>query len=264
MFIKPSPIVLVLMLTCGGVRADALDCVDIRAQAARPAASPMVHYAMALCAARDKNADQAFAFLSSAADRGLHQKTNIETDKDLALLHADPRWRPALSRLAGVRSKYLATINHEIRDIYQADQADRVAGPAIDWAVVAPRDAARRQRVRSLADAGALQHSDDFLHAAFVMQHGEKPEHFRQAHLWSLKAAELDPYNKSARWLACASEDRWLQSSGKPQVWGTQFGPDGVAEPFDRSARTDAQRADMGVPTVAEMDAMMAGLRTKQ
>ncbi len=264
MLTKPLPLILVLVLASGGVRADALDCADIRAQVARPAASPMMHYAMAHCAALDKNADDAFAFLASAADRGLHDNINIETDKDFAALHADPRWRPVVARLAAIRSKYLATVNHELRDIYQADQADRAAGPAIDWSVVAPRDAARRQRVRTLADAGALKHSDDYLHAAFVMQHGDKPEHYHQAHLWALKAAELDRYNKSARWLACAAEDRWLQSTGKPQVWGTQFGPSGVAEPFDRAARTDAQRAEMGVPTIAEMDAMMASLRSKK
>lgn len=250
-----------LALASGGALADDGNCAAIRTAFAKDARGPAIHYAMASCAAIAKDVEQAFAFLASAAARGLHEKTNIEADPDFNILHADPRWRPAVARFAQLRSSYLASINAELRAIYQADQDDRRDGPAIDWKLVGPRDAARMKRVRELADAGALKHSDDFLHAAFVFQHGEKPEHFLQAQRWSLRAVELDQYNRSARWLACAAEDRYLQSTGKAQIWGTQFGPQGVAQPFDRSARTDAERRAMGVPTLAEMDAMMAAMK---
>lgn len=159
-------------------------------------------------------------------------------------------------------------INKELAMLYQADQADR-KGADIDWNVVAPRDAARQQRVRKLADAGKLKHSADFLHAAMVYQHGATPDFHQQAQLWALRAVELDPANAPARWLACAAEDRWLHMSGKPQVWGTQYMlPSGAQEwtmePFDRGAKTDAERHAMGVKTLAESEARLAEMNKKQ
>ncbi len=251
---------LLLALSAGPALAQ-LDCGKLRASFDKENSAGREHYAMAYCAAEDKDVEAAFFYLAQAAERGMHEDTGLATDNNFTVLHADPRWKPALARLDKVRLSFHASINHELRAIYEADQADRHAGPEIDWNVVGPRDAARMKRVREIVKAGGLKISADFLHAAFVFQHGNKPEHFRQAQQWSLRAAELDPYNKSAKWLACAAEDRWLQSIGKAQIWGTQFGADGIAQPFDRSARTDAQRRAMGVATMAEMEAMMAGMK---
>lgn len=157
--------------------------------------------------------------------------------------------------------------NEELRTLYQADQSDR-KGDNIDWSAVAPRDEARRTRVGELAAAGALRHSDDYLHAAMVYQHGGAPEFYRQAQLWALRAVELDPANARARWLACAAEDRWLHNTGKAQVWGTQFQRHGAGpwtmEPFERAARTDAERRAMGVSTLAESEARLAEMNKKQ
>jgi hypothetical protein len=165
--------------------------------------------------------------------------------------------------------------NAELQALYQADQADREAGK-IDWKIVGPRDETRRQRVKELAASGELRVSADFLHAAMVYQHGNGPDYFRQAMLWAQRAFELDASNTQARWLACAAEDRWLQNTGLPQVWGTQFmlprRPDGQSatwtqEPFKRDARTDAERVVMGVPTLAQsaarLDQMNAELNKK-
>lgn len=161
-----------------------------------------------------------------------------------------------------------APVNPELLALYKADQQDR-AGGAIDWQAVSARDQARQQRVRELAAEGALKHSDDFLHAAMVYQHGEMPDFYRQAQLWALRAVELDPGNARARWLACAAEDRWLHRSGKAQVWGTQYiRPGAVApwtmEPFERAAKTDAERRAMGVKTLAESAARLAEMNKKQ
>lgn len=157
--------------------------------------------------------------------------------------------------------------NEELRTLYQADQSDRTGGN-IDWSAVAPRDEARRTRVGELAAAGALRHGDDYLHAAMVYQHGGAPEFYRQAQLWALRAVELDPANAKARWLACAAEDRWLHNTGKAQVWGTQFQRHGAGpwtmEPFERAARTDAERRAMGVSTLAESEARLAEMNKKQ
>jgi hypothetical protein len=174
----------------------------------------------------------------------------------------------ALSQFAGAGEPL--HMNGELHALYQADQADR-KGDAIDWQLVGPRDLARQLRVRELAEAGALKHSGDYLHAAMVFQHGQTAEHYRQANLWALRAVELDPTNTPARWLACASEDRWLHRTGKPQIWGTQYqkpSPDGSPawsmEPFDRLAKTDAERVAMGVKTLAESAARLAEMNKKQ
>lgn len=159
-------------------------------------------------------------------------------------------------------------MNPELHAMYEADQADR-RGDSIDWKAVSARDLERQKRVWELAGAGLLKHSDDFLHAAMVYQHGSTADHHRQAHLWALRAVELDPSNTPARWLACAAEDRWLHNTGKPQVWGTQYKrPNGkgewTMEPFDRAARTDAERRAMGVRTLAESTARLAEMNKKQ
>ena len=102
-----------------------------------------------------------------------------------------------------------------------------------------------------------------------VFQHGQTAEHHRQANLWALRAVELDPTNTPARWLACASEDRWLHNTGKAQVWGTQYrkpfgSPSWSMEPFERGAKTDAERVAMGVPTLAQSAERLAEMNKKQ
>ena len=63
----------------------------------------------------------------------------------------------------------------------------------------------------------------------------------------------------SAKWLYAISTDRWLYSAGKPQRYGTQFLRDGKGcntklyevDP----ATTDAERAALDVPTLAQAKA---------
>lgn len=61
----------------------------------------------------------------------------------------------------------------DMKRICDADQADRSGDfTKIDWAVVGPRDAERRQETRRLLADGRLHTGADFLEAAFVFQHG--------------------------------------------------------------------------------------------
>jgi hypothetical protein len=86
-----------------------------------------------------------------------------------------------------------------------------------------------------------------------VFQHGSEVSDYRLAHALALKAAELDPANKEARWLAAASRDRELMTLGKPQLYGTQFRKEGerwVLYDVD-PAVTDAERAKWNVPPLA-------------
>jgi hypothetical protein len=110
----------------------------------------------------------------------------------------------------------------ELAQLYQADQQDREASPAkMDWQNVAPRDAARRQRVRALISEGAVRTGKDFERAAMVFQHGDTPDDILYAHVLAVTA--IAKGNLNARWLAAASLDRYLHRLNQPQIFGTQF-----------------------------------------
>jgi hypothetical protein len=153
---------------------------------------------------------------------------------------------------------FVATVdlpsNAEMAAIFAADQADRQpASGDIDWTAVTARDQARRERTRALLDAGALQSGDDFWHAAFVFQHGSEPASYLVAHtLATIAAARGRP---DATWIAAATLDRYLQSVGQPQVYGTQYsnrdGNGWTQAPYDRALVSDAMRAALGVPPQA-------------
>lgn len=156
---------------------------------------------------------------------------------------------------------YVRTIdrptNAEMTAIFDADQADRQRGPNIDWKIVGPADQRRQARTQAMLDAGLLHSGEDYYHAAFVFQHGSEPGDYLKAHaLAAIAAARGKP---SAAWIAAATLDRYLQSIGQPQVYGTQFqtrdGKTRQAQPFRSDLLSDAIRQASGVPPLAEQDA---------
>ncbi len=245
--------------------ATGADCTDIRARFVKDAHNGLRNYSMALCAARDGKSDDAFTYLHAAASYGFRDVDLMLADPALRPLHSDRRWRGAVSAvvLAGLHAS--RDINGELLALFETDQADRRV-QNIDWNAVSARDSKRLARVRALLAAGAAKEADDFYHAAMVFQHGETADDFRLARDNALVAYEKGG-SKRAAWLACAAEDRWLHRTGKPQVWGTQFmGVRGkgtsawTLEPFDRSAKTDAEREAMGVPSLAASEARLKAM----
>ena len=203
-------------------------CADSFAKASRLSpggASKAASYNAACCHALAGDADQAFAELGRAASAGYRDFGHMEKDPDLASLHRDPRWQTVVGEIRAAWEAYRKTINAELLDLHDADQADRmVDNPEdIDWSKVSVRDREHRARVAEIMAAGEAKVSDDYYHAAMVYQHGDKPEHYKQAHEWAKRAAELEPNHGAAKWLAAAAEDRWLMNQGKPQKYGTQF-----------------------------------------
>jgi hypothetical protein len=97
--------------------------------------------------------------------------------------------------------------------------------------------------------------ADDYFHAAMIFQHGSGAAHYRLAHELAMRAVELDPEHRAARWLAAAAKDRELQALGKPQRYGTQFrvtrGGQVRLYRVDPSV-TDDERAELEVPPLAE------------
>jgi hypothetical protein len=149
----------------------------------------------------------------------------------------------------------VAIDNPELARLFLDDQSDRQTNPgkSIDWKMVGPRDKARQARVKELYKSDQLLTGDDFYHAAMVLQHGEVPEDFLLCH--ELCVVAIIKGNKDARWLAAASEDRFLMNINRPQRFGTQFRSMGDAPMTlyqTDGGVTDALRQPFGVPTLAK------------
>jgi hypothetical protein len=155
---------------------------------------------------------------------------------------------PALPTAGGVPDDV------ELAELFRADQADRTGGDVTEGA--GRRDRQRRARIlRILTATGACRTARDRYHAAMVLQHGDRPEHFALAHGLCRQAAGAGVVE--ARWLAAASLDRWLMSTGRPQRFGTQYldlGSGWVHHEVD-PATTDAERSRWDVPSLAELRA---------
>jgi hypothetical protein len=169
----------------------------------------------------------------------------------------DPDWDSGARYL--VTTPAARTVNAEMKAIFDADQADRRAGAAIDWAVVAPRDEARRARTIQLLNAGALRSGDDFWRAAFIFQHGGEANSYLLAHTLAMIAAARG--RPDATWIAAATLDRYLQTIGQKQIYGTQYstrpGQPATREPYDTSLISDALRQALGVPALAQQAAQV-------
>jgi hypothetical protein len=161
----------------------------------------------------------------------------------------------------------LAAQEREIQRIFDADQKDRAFGlnqlPSPEQIEkMSARDAARRKRVRELLDQGALTTGQDFWQAAFVFQHGTSPEDYLLAHL--LAMVGVSKGDKDSRWIAAATLDRYLQSIGRPQVFGTQYSTKGSEqwsqEPIDRALLPDALRKEFCVPSLSQQADMLGTL----
>lgn len=131
--------------------------------------------------------------------------------------------------------------NAEMAAIFAADQAIRQVAPEKfrDRAFVnemLAADAARRVQTRALLDAGALRTGEDYRAAAFVFQHGSTPEDYLLAHTLAVAATAR---GADGSWIAAATLDRYLQTTGKPQIYGTQTrktnDTPATLEPYDRA-----------------------------
>lgn len=142
-----------------------------------------------------------------------------------------------------------------IFDLYAADRSERLNHPKLgtpEYQALRVRDQARRDSVRRLLEAGALQTGEDLFCAAWIFNHGDTPDDAWQAHALAAKADALG--HRPARWLAAAAYDRWCMYRGQPQKYGTQYVSDGRRQRLwdVLPGTTDAERAERDVPPLAE------------
>jgi hypothetical protein len=97
------------------------------------------------------------------------------------------------------------------------DQDDRIQ----DRPQMSANDALRRKRVHQLLDEGALRTARDFSDAAIIFQYGQEPDDYLLAHVLALIAVAKG--DKNGREIAAITLDRYLQSIGQSQIFGTQY-----------------------------------------
>ena len=67
---------------------------------------------------------------------------------------------------------------------------------------------------------GCFKSAEDYAAASLIYQHGDSPDHFFQAFIWALRAVQLGDFQQKS--LVAMTVDRYLISSGKKQLFGTQ------------------------------------------
>lgn len=146
--------------------------------------------------------------------------------------------------------------NNELLEIYQKDQADRMA-KNISWDIVAKNDSLRIVQVIQLLQSNKVQTAQDYYHAAMIFQHGDDSTTYKMAIKMMQKAIAID--STINKWLLAASIDRYLMSKNEPQIYGTQY-IQYQNEPMqlyviDTNKISDAERIAYGVKTLAEQQA---------
>lgn len=143
--------------------------------------------------------------------------------------------------------------NEELAVMLAADQAARIDGMTSVGILGAMQDAERRARTRAMLDANEITTAHDYFHAAFIFQHGGEPEDFLLAHVLAVTA--VDKGHAQAFWIAAATLDRYLQSVGRPQTYGTQLqlrpaAGEVTQGDYDQQLIPDALRIAAGVPVL--------------
>lgn len=159
-----------------------------------------------------------------------------------------------------------APTNLDLQKMTAEDQAARAGTyESINWDKLTVEDAARRERVLEFLRQGSVRSAVDYCNAAMIFQHGDTADETRLAYALATTSRALDPSGDQCRWLSAAAWDRLMMRLGKPQWYGTQFTKSqaGTWELYkvDETAVTDADRAALDVPPLAESRAMAASIR---
>jgi hypothetical protein len=97
-----------------------------------------------------------------------------------------------------------------------------------------------------------------------ILQHGRTPDDYLLAHEFCVAA--IGKGEDRAKWLAAASEDRFLQSIQRPQRFGTQYSVEASSgewrvKPPVAPGITDGLRRALNVPSLKEAEANAAKFR---
>jgi len=146
--------------------------------------------------------------------------------------------------------------NEELWQLFQDDQRERTPtdDQVVDLSTVTARDIARLKRVKELYREGKIRTGADYFYAALILQHSnDSVEDYLLAHDFCI--VSMIKGDSRARWLAAATEDRFLISLGRPQRFGTQYRIDdyGGWQLYEVDPDvTDGLRRELNVPSLSE------------
>ena len=150
----------------------------------------------------------------------------------------------------------------------------------LDDKTLSQHDEQRRQQVRALLSEGKVTTARDFHDAAFIFQHGQSSDDYLLAHILAVEAVVKG--DATSKWISAATLDRYLQTIGHKQVFGTQYLdkrlaysfehrsdadmtekiksiPDGMTQqPYDERLIPDALRLDFCVPNLEQQTINLA------
>ena len=113
--------------------------------------------------------------------------------------------------------------SEELKKMVQADQAVRQNWEKIspdEHVLIAKQDRERRRRVGEIFGEGCFKTAEDYAAAALIFQHGDLPDDYFQAYIWSNHGVELGDIQQ--KHLAALAMDRYLTSIGKKQLFASQ------------------------------------------
>jgi len=149
--------------------------------------------------------------------------------------------------------------NYYVTSLFNSDQTDRKDPSNINWKVLSTRDQERRKNLQKIMNDGGLRTATDYYHAAYIFQHGDNTNDFLLAHCLAITSLSIGNKNPDAAWIAAATLDRFLQRSGKPQIYGTQTtitnGGPPTLEPYDKTLLSDSLRKAAQVPSLKQQEA---------
>ena len=146
--------------------------------------------------------------------------------------------------------------NPELKLMFEEDQRIRSGGSLTpeERAQIKRTDADRLAAVKQMILADQIHTAEDYRNASLILQHSRKSEDYLLAH--TLAVIGSGKGDRTCMWLSAATLDRYLQSIGQPQIYGTQFklpSPGQMTqEPYATDLVTDALRKEFDVPSVAD------------
>jgi hypothetical protein len=232
---------------------------------------PSTVYNCACAFARAEQPDSAFHYLDLAISKDFTNVQHLQKDTDLISLYSDSRWPKLIVAMKAAQQAYLNRegINAELFYMMKEDQAARqLPVDSIRWDSISVKDNQRLMRVKEMAEAGVLKVSEDFFNAALICQHGADSSDYKLANTLARQAVELDSTDSSAKWLVASAWDRYLQKTGRPQIYGTQFVLNNkgqwTLEPLDSLSISDTERARWNVPSLSEARKHVEDLNKKE
>lgn len=248
------------------------------AEAPRAGLAARAAYGAACCAAVRNDVDGGFEALSLALENGFIDLERALTDPRLDTLRADPRWITLISLVEERQQAHQKTLDPDLLRLYLEQQTERGAlgrdlpqGEAPGGLASAPTAAfvehglARRKEAWELVEKGRVRVADDAFHAAALLVESDRPAEVARAGELAQQALARDPDLLAARPLIATAADRKEMLAGRPQKFGTQLVEEGGTwKVYDVDpAVTDAERAEWGLPPLADAQARAAELNRK-